>query len=563
MGLSRQPETARPRTAPRVHRGRWAAAGLFLLAGLFHGMSQGSAMRTLSFLLSSTLYVGLALGWAVSIQHRVMEPKARRLLIASALLVALWMVLRVCKYRFVNTEDAQVLLWYLYYLPQLFAPTLVLLAALQLNRSAERPRSRGWYLLLVPALALFLGIVTNNAHELAFRFCPPLPREAAYIHGSLYYAAMGWMLVMTLAGAAVLLRACRVPSGRRGLWLPCAVFVLGALLSLLSFANVLRPFKVPEMISATFVATWESCIAIGLLPTNTNYGGFFSASTIAAQITDGEDRVVYSATTPLTLSAAQRAQARQGTVSLSEDIRLHSQRVRGGYIYWTDSAARLNRIRARLSETAGLLSEENELLRAENDARRQQSALEEQNRLYESLLPPVRSQMNGMSALLERLRPDEADFTRQLGLLCVYGAYVKRRCSLALMQEEDACTQELVLCLRESVGCLTDMGVLSALRPEGSAVMPKEAIVLAYDCFEAAVERALPTLTALLVTLRAGEAGLTLRLSLEGAAQPLEAGWGPERTLPRGLTWHLTVERQDETLFETLTITGEGGETGC
>ena len=39
--------------------------------------------------------------------------------------------------------------------------------------------------------------------------------------------------------------------------------------------------------------------------------------------------------------------------------------------------------------------------------------------------------------------------------------------------------------------------------------------MLAYDCFEAAVERALPTLNALLVTLRAGEAGLTLRLSLE------------------------------------------------
>lgn len=535
------------------------AAGLFLLAGVLHEMETllPPALQSACFMAVTLIYLGLTLGWAASIAQRIMHCTVRRLLIACAALAALWIVLRTCKYRFFDSEAVCLMLWYLYYLPQLFAPVLVLLAALHLGRREEEAISPRWYLLLVPAAALFLGIMTNNRHELAFRFFPPQSRQDVYAHGPVYFAACAFMLAMMAAGVYVVFARSRVPSGRRFIWLPGAVFLSGFALCLLSFANVLTAYKVPEMFCATFIATWECCIQVGLLPSNTNYGGFFAASTICAQLEDAQGNVVYRSAQPLALTAAQRRQAHGGALMLTPDLRLGAHAIRGGAILYTESVAGINRIRAQLRETAGLLAEENELVRAENEAAAQQARIEEQNRLYEGMLGAVRPQLARMEALLTGMTAQMPDFSRRMAQLCVYGAYVKRRCNLALLAEAEPRmqAQELALCIRESLFCLTDAGVCCTLRTQGEAQLTPQAVMLAYDFFEAAVEAALPALCALLVNLRAGGDGLTLRLALEDA-QPLEGSWEAARRKALGAS--LGIERQDGTLYETLHVEGTG-----
>lgn len=330
------------------------AAGLFLLAGALHEAEilLPPALRSTCFLAVTLLYLGLSLGWAASIAQRIMHRTVRRLLIACAALAALWIVLRTCKYRFFDAEAVCLMLWYFYYLPQLFAPVLMLLAALHLGRREEEAVSPRWYLLLAPAAALFLGIATNNRHELAFRFFPPQSRPDVYAHGPLYFTAVALMLVMMAAGVGVVFARSRVPSGRRFIWLPGAVFLAGFALCLLSFANVLTAFKVPEMFCATFIATWECCMQVGLLPSNTNYGGFFSASTICAQLDDAQGNVVLRSAQPLSLTAAQRRQAREGALMLTPDLRLGAHAIPGGAILYAESIAGINRIRDQLQATA-------------------------------------------------------------------------------------------------------------------------------------------------------------------------------------------------------------------
>ena len=84
----------------------------------------------------------------------------------------------------------------------------------------------------------------------------------------------------------------------------------------------------------------------------------------------------------------------------------------------------------------------------------------------------------------------------------------------------------------------------------GAALSP-QAVTLAYDFFEAAVEASLPGLSALLVNLRADADALELRLTLEDA-QPLDEGWAAQRGTS------VAIERQDGTLFETLHVEGTG-----
>ena len=542
---------------------RWTilAVALFLAAGILHEIENMLPVERnpIIFLTITTIYIGLALGWAISIRQRIISARISRLLIASALLTILWICLRTCKYRFFNSERICVCLWYLYYLPQLFAPTLVFLTALEQNRPMDRPLRRTWYLMLLPALLLFLGVLTNNWHQLAFRFPPVyVRREDSYAHGPIYFLAMAWTIGMSVASMVILFGKCRVASSRRFIWLPGMLFGLGFVLCLLSFANILTAFKIPEMFCATFIATFECCIQTGLITSNTNYGCYFSASTISAQITDGDDKTLFRSEGSRELTAAQRGRARDGDAFLDPDTRLHCHPVHGGRMYWTDSVARINRIRRQLSEVRSLLEEDNELMRAENELRRQQAQLEEQNRLYDGMLPTVKTQLERIGALLDGLEPDAQDFEQRIAQVCVYGAYVKRRCNLALIQEEDASVplQELALCIRESISHLEEVQVASTLFVQGAGAFLPGEIILAYDFFEAAVEAALPSLSALLVNLRADGCGLTLRLSMEDVRAALPADWEADRCAQ--LHGAITTQIQGETIFLTLYIRKAG-----
>lgn len=537
---------------------------LFLLAGILHelGFPDMPLLDTMCFLLHSIIYIGLAVGWAISIRQRIMEPRVRRLLTAAALLAALWIFLRTCKYRLFSDSLIKCYLWYLYYLPQIFAPSLVFLAALELGHVEERPLSRRWYLLLVPATLLFIGIMTNNLHQLAFRFPPGFVcNEADYTHGLLYFTVLAWVLGMMIASAVILFYKSRVSYSRRYFWLPVSAFLAGLVLSLLSFANLQTVYKLPEAFCATFIITWECCIQIGLVPSNANYGGFFSASTISAQIADSDGRVVFDSAQKLSLTGKQRRQSENGVVAIDSDTRLHSQPILGGRVYWTDSVARINRLNAELVEIGSLLSEDNELTRAENEARQQQARLTEQNRLYDGMLALVRPQLDRIESLLSGLTANAPDCARRIGQISIYGAYIKRRCNLALIQEHEKAVraQELALCIRESLDYVSATGVVGLLQTRGDAVLPPEVIILAYDCFESALESALPTLSALLVNLYVRPDGLTMRLSMEDVSAPPDPEWSKDALSSMGGS--LRMEQQSGTVYVTLRLPKAGDGT--
>ena len=174
------------------------------------------------------------------------------------------------------------------------------------------------------------------------------------------------------------------------------------------------------------------------------------------------------------------------------------------------------------------------------------------------MLPAVRPQLHAIDHLLADTTPDSPDFDRRMALVCVYGAYVKRRCNLTLIQQAETCTglQELALCIRESLGYLSDLGVSEAFRQQRDAQLPPSAVILAYDFYQAAVEAALPELTAMMVNLRADAQEITLRLIMEDAQASLPADWEEKRLGEHRA--RMEQESQDGTLFLTLRMAKAG-----
>ena len=531
------------------------ALGLFVLAGFFRQMDRLAAPlpSAVCFLLTNLIYIGLAMAWGFSISRRTLHRDDRRWLLLGCAMAVLWLFLRAVKYRFFSDDAITRHLWYLYYVPQILAPLFSLFAALQLGRREGDALSRKWYLLFIPAVLLIGGVLTNDLHQLVFRAVPGAATlETDYTHGWMYYLAMTWIVGLLLATGIIVYRKCRVSESRRYAWIPLCVFLGGFALCALSFANIYTFHKMPECFCLTFAAFWESCLQVGLLPTNDHYRYFFSESTVAAQIVDEQGVPIYRAKNAPELTACQLDAAAREAVLLNADTRLQSAPVQDGRVYWVEDISKINRIQAQLAEINARLSEENELIQAENELKRQRAQIEEKNRLMDEMIALVQPQLLQINRLLEEENAQALN-VQNLKQVCLLGAYVKRRVNLALICDQKTVVpvDELAHCIRESLTYLTQYGAVCALHQEGRGSVSSREAQTAYDFFEDCLEAALPSLSALMVRLECGER-FSIRLMLEDAAGLPNVD--QYRTLGK-----LTIDDADGALCATLSF-DRGGE---
>ena len=528
------------------------ALSLFILAGVFRQIDYEipPLPAAVCFMLTNLIYIGLAMAWGFSISSRILHRNVRRYLLLGCAMAVMWMFLRAVKYRFFLTDpDITRHLWYLYYVPQILAPLFSLFAALELGRREGDAICSRWLLLLIPATLLICGVLTNDLHQMVFRAAPGAATlEADYTHGWLYFLAMAWTIALLLITGTIIYRKCRVLECRNYAWVPLIVFLGGFALCALSFANIYSFHKMPECFCLTFAALWESCLQVGLLPTNSHYRYFFSESTIAAQIVDRQGHPIYRAKNAPALSPDQLAAAAREPILLDANTRLQSAPIQDGRVYWVEDITKINRIREQLAEINAQLSEENELIQAENALKRQRAQIEEKNRLMDAMTGLVQPQLQQINRLLED------GGAKNLKSVCLLGAYVKRRVNLALICEKKAAVpvEELTHCIRESLAYLTQYGVVCALHQEGSGNVGSRAAQLAYDYFEDCLEAALPSFTALMVRVECGER-FSIRLMMEDASGLPDA----DKYTQLG---QITTDNADGELCVTLSFS-RGGES--
>ena len=531
------------------------AMGLFILAGVFRQLDQDipPLAAAACFMLTNLIYIGLAMAWGFSISNRILHKNVRQYLLLGCAMAVMWMFLRTVKYRFFEDNHVTRYLWYLYYVPQILAPLFSLFAALEVGRREGDAISPKWYLLLIPATLLIGGVLTNDLHQMAFRSVPGAAAlQADYTHGWMYYLAMTWIVGLLLATGIIVYRKCHVSESRRYAWVPLCVFLGGFVLCALSFANTYTFHKIPECFCLTFAAFWEGCLQVGLMPTNGYYRYFFSESTVAAQIVDGQGRPVYRAQNAPDLTAGQLDAAAREAILLNADTRLQSAPVQDGRVYWVEDISKINRIQGQLAEINARLSEENELIQAENELKRQRAQTEEKNRLMDEMIALVQPQLFQINRLLEEENAQILN-VQNLKQVCLLGAYVKRRVNLALICEkrEAVPAGELAHCIRESLIYLTQYGVVCAMHQEGEGCVSSRNVQAAYDFFEDCLEAALPSLSALMVRVECGEC-FSIRLMMEEMA-------GLPNAEKYGTLGKLTIDDADGVLCATLSL-DRGGE---
>lgn len=243
--------------------------------------------RTFSYL-ANTIFLILIFIWGKSIRQRIIQKGIRRKLVIIAVLLFFWLFIRFIKYNVFSRKDTiSRYLWYMYYIPQCLVPPISLIAMMELTRKKKENLSKLIYLILIPAFVLILLILTNDFHQLAFAFKATEENSVVeYTHRIIFYLAIAWIIIMTFLSLVTLILKCSISVCKRKIWIPLLVFLITTIACTLCFIFATQSYKIPELLSFSFILLIETYIRIGLIPSNDNYLTYSKIFSMPFVITD-------------------------------------------------------------------------------------------------------------------------------------------------------------------------------------------------------------------------------------------------------------------------------------
>lgn len=483
--------------------------GLVIAALLCRIVGEVSPRYLFWGILRTLIYIGLYIGWGISIHKRVVQKAAKNTLIFISGLMIFWFIVRSIKYFFAMDVNVERYLWYSYYLPMLFIPQAAVQTAVLLGQPEEYILPKWLKLLYVPTTLCFLLVLSNDFHQCVFSFTAgEVWTDKGYSYAWGYYTVLLWEVVCAVAAFALMVYKCRLSQRKK--YLPVIGIGISILYAIIyaSGAEWMQVIggDITAALCLMFVCIFESCIYCGLIQTNTGYEELFEVCTMGAQITDRNYCVRYTSANAMELSEAVMREAEKGDVVVDKKTLIQNRPIQGGYILWQEDIEYIIMLLERMEENRKTIEESNCLEQENYQTKAKINMLREKNRLYDKLQTQTAGQIGLLNELLSRYEVEEdlVKSRRLLAKISVIGTYIKRYGNLIFIGEraEISDVAELGACLEESFSSLKLMGIECALTaPAGERIYVQDAVRI-YSFFESIVEACVNSIQFMWVKIR-------------------------------------------------------------
>lgn len=500
-------------------------------------------------MLRTFIYIGLYIGWGISVSKRIVQAQVRRNLVAVALLNVFWFVIRSMKYYFVSDPALSRQLWYWYYFPMLFIPLFSVFISMSLGKPENYRLPKWTSLLYIPTLICLLLVVTNDFHQLVFDFPAGevwSDKNYDYVFG--YFPVIGWEIICALTSFTIMVIKCRLSQRKK--YLPLSLLCICIVYAIIyaSGAEWMRIIggDLTAVQCLMFTAILESCIQCGLIQTNTGYDSLFEAGIFKAQITDTDYNIRYTSANSPQLSENVMRSAENGVVSLDKNTVLKSNPIEGGHVLWLEDISDIAALLKELEENKETIAESNLLEQENYRTKLKINTLQEKNRLYDLLQDQTAHQIDLLDRLFTQYNT-ETNYEKRRSLLAkiaVIGAYIKRRGNLMFIGEKSATTDtaELSLCLEESFANLELMGVECAIDIPGNNKIDTTDAIRVYDFFESVTETAIDDMGSVWLKARSVKNFVIFHLEVECKSPLDEFSRHAENSHFEDDIWSFTLE---------------------
>lgn len=475
------------------------------------GFSADDTLDWFCGLFRSLIYIGLFTAWGISVRRRIIQPQVRCYLTMVSAMMVFWVTVRTIRFLFAETPEALRLLWYLYYLPILVIPLLVVFVAMLLGKPETFRLPKWTALLYIPAVSLLLLVLTNDFHQLVFTF----PADALvwgndYRRSIGYFLVVGWLILCALTAFGIMVRKCRIPNSRKFLVLPFIPVIFAVIYGLLYIARVpwlrLIAGDTTVVFCLLITAILEGCVGCGLIQTNTGYAELFTVNRLGAQITDQENTVCLSSTNAPKLTEEQRKNAETHPLLADKNTLVKSHPIRFGHVLWQEDITELAEAIEEIEENCKEIAERNRIQQENFKTRKRLLALQEKNRATDLLHSETAPQIDLIGRMLTQYdkETDDKERRRLLAGAAVVGAYIKRYGNLLLVSEREktADISDLSRCFEESFINLELLDVNCLCTLPSDIMLTAKDMLHTYSTFEAVLEECLYELQCVWVNAR-------------------------------------------------------------
>lgn len=439
-------------------------------------------------ILSALLLAAAILLWKGTVSHRMIRRDVRRVVGGMGWLMVGWLLLRLFKYQLLSEGTLCRMCWYGYYLFQLALPVALLYLTGILDREEGEKRlvCPPWPPLVVYVLSVLL-VMSNDLHQLVFRFTPGGNWGSDYHYGPGYWIVMVFSLLFLVSAFWNLLRKGHGSSSRRGRVLPL-LFCTGLLVYLVAYIKRVPLAWESDLtvnVCILSVLFFETVLHGGLIPVNIQYQRLFASAPISLTLLDEQGRTVLSSrgAPPVSRSIWRRISMDMAHPLLRDsDTQLHAVPIHGGMAVWQEDLSQLNRLRREIQAVQARLEAANALLREESEVKKRLLAAETNRAMFEQLDRDMERRIQTLGRLIETLpeTPHPRGLTAYITLcLC----HIKRRCNLFFLarQGDGLPGEELSIYLDELAELARYAGLRLLIRCGQRGVLEIRRAALCYD----------------------------------------------------------------------------------
>ena len=431
------------------------------------------------------LFIIIVILWTGFLLRRTMQKGVKRASLLAVTLIIFWVLVRMFKYQ-IPLGILNQYCWYGYYLFQLGIALVLLWMAGVIDKPERDFYLPHWWMICAAVDAvLFLLIMTNNWHHLAFVFRPDDPAYSVnYTYGPVYYATMAAIFMQIFAILTLLIQK-SWKSPRKMVFLFPVIFY--GLLGLYGVCYILRVPFIWEtdltIVSGSFIVILiEICIRIGLIPVNTKYKDLFEHSPLQMQIVGASGEVVHASRTAASDKKGVFFSIVYHANDYDENSLLYQGEITGGMVIWKEDISNINRLNKEIDESIVKLKAINAMLMEEERIKSHLAATEARTALLSELDTVIKQKNSQLSKMVEQLE-EYGENQNQTAVITLLLCYIKRRSILFFREQEtpDIVLEEIIVYLDE----LREFAFYTGIKLHISAIrydkLPIRQAILFYD----------------------------------------------------------------------------------
>ncbi len=444
--------------------------------------------------LNDILSLALAAGFIIYLHNHISYKNQRVTLLIVGILIFVFIFLRILKYRiFERVEVVARHLWYLFYLPTLFIPFHLFISSLSNN--AKLNQKKFFYIRLITfliTLLLFLFVITNDLHQLAFGFNPNFENwNYDYSHNFIYYIIVVWDTLLLLFSFSLSYLKSRIFYGRKYAWLSLIPLFLGSLwligdvlkiLPQINEANLLNSFA--ETFCYMIAGYIFASIKLGLITTNENYHKLFFNMQLPAYILDNHNNIIYKSALDNKFSSLNLPNKNSKIIEGNYVIKNIS--ILGGSSIWFEDLSEINNANKQLKELKSKLQDEERLYELINKLKEEQISTSEKNALYDLIAHETLKESERINELTREVELGNSKFKNNMLQVCILSVFIKRFANLKFETQvkKNVNSYDLFLAMKELSIYLEKYGIKITMSNHKNEFIDGEILIEAYKLFK-------------------------------------------------------------------------------